>query len=342
MAAAMYYGPRDIRIEEVPVPSPGPGEVLVEVLRSGMCGTDVTEWTSGPKLIPLHSPHPHSGHHGPMIPGHEMVGRVVEAADGSHLEVGILVAGAASVPCWQCERCAEGRTNICQRLYSLGLNANGSHARYVAGPARSFVPLPEGMSVDVAGITQPLAVGVHAARRAGAADDDRVLLVGAGAIGTFILAGLLHLHPALRVTVVDIDPGRLERARRLGAAEAILRSDVGSLGEADIAIEATGAPGQLTWASGLVRPGGRLLAVGMAAEPVELDFHHLVFTEVTIETSVALAIDVDLPIALDLLGDSSLADEMIDSIRPLHAIPETLDELAAGQVAGKVLIDPNL
>nr|MBO2500304.1 hypothetical protein [Acidimicrobiia bacterium] len=86
--------------------------------------------------------HPHSGHQGPMIPGHEMVGRVVES-DSPDLPPGTLVAGAASVPCWDCDRCREGRTNICQRLYSLGLNAPGSHAEYVAGPARSFVPLPE-------------------------------------------------------------------------------------------------------------------------------------------------------------------------------------------------------
>ncbi|MFO7294362.1 MAG: alcohol dehydrogenase catalytic domain-containing protein, partial [Acidimicrobiia bacterium] len=107
MRAAVYYGPRDIRLEEAPVPVPGTGEVLVEVLRSGLCGTDVTEWVAGPKLIPLHRRHPHSGHQGPMIPGHEMVGRVVES-DSPDLPPGTLVAGAASVPCWDCDRCREG------------------------------------------------------------------------------------------------------------------------------------------------------------------------------------------------------------------------------------------
>lgn len=341
MAAAVYHGPRDIRLEDVPIPGVSPGGVLVEVLRSGMCGTDVTEWTTGPKLTPLYTRHPHSGHRGPMIQGHEMVGRVVEET-GTDLVVGSLVVGAASVPCWQCDRCLEGRTNICQRLYSLGLNANGSHAEFVAGPARSFLPLPDGLSIDAAGITQPLAVGVHAARRAAAAASDRVVLLGAGAIGTFILAGLLHLVPALQVTVVDIDPIRLERASRLGASETANRRSDESLRGADILIEATGAPGQLAWASAIVRPGGRILAVGMPAEPAELDFHHLVFNEITIETSVALTFDSDLPIALELLGQSSLAEEMIHSIRPLNSIPDTLDELAAGHIAGKVLIDPKL
>lgn len=341
MRAAVYHGRRDIRIEDVPVPEIGSGEILVEVSRSGLCGTDVTEWVSGPRLIPLHDRHPNSGHKGPMIPGHEMVGRVVGGADDTGFEVGSLVVGAASVPCWNCNRCREGRTNICQRLYSLGLNANGSHAEYVAGPARSFLPLPEGLSIDVAAITQPLAVGVHAARRAGATATDRVVLIGAGAIGSFVLAGLLHLIPALDVTVVDIDPAARERAQRLGAKAATGQPEP-SLRGADLVIEATGAPGQLATAAAIVRPGGRILAVGLPAQPTELDFHRLVFDEVTIDTTVALTIEVDIPIALDLLKTSDLADELIESIRPLDAIPDTLDEMGAGQIAGKVLIDPRL
>lgn len=342
MRAAVYHGPRDIRLEEVPVPSPGPGDVLVEVLRSGMCGTDVTEWVDGPKLIPLHVRHPHSGHQGPMIPGHEMVGRIVDS-DDPRLSPGTLVAGAASVPCWDCDRCREGRTNICRHLYSLGLNAPGSHAGYVVGPARSFLPLPPDLSLDAAGIAQPVAVGVHAARRAGAATGDRVVLFGAGAIGSFILAGLRHLHADLDVTVVDVDGDRLERVARLGATATVdAREGTESLGGADLVIEATGAPGLLTTATELVRPGGRVLAVGMPAQPAAIDVHHLVFNEITLDTTVALTIADDLPIALDLLGRTELAAELVDSVRPLDAIPATLDEMAAGQVAGKVLIDPQL
>ena len=342
MRAAVYYGPRDIRLEEAPVPVPGTGEVLVEVLRSGLCGTDVTEWVAGPKLIPLHRRHPHSGHQGPMIPGHEMVGRVVES-DSPDLPPGTLVAGAASVPCWDCDRCREGRTNICQRLYSLGLNAPGSHAEYVAGPARSFVPLPEGLSIDAAGIAQPLAVGVHAARRAGARPGDCVVLFGAGAIGNFVLSGLRHLVSGLHVTVVDVDASKLERAARLGADVTVDgRSDLSHLEGADLVIEAAGVPELLTRATELVRPGGRVLAVGMPARRAEIDVHHLVFNEITLDTTVALTITEDLPAALELLQATNLADELVDSVRPLDAIPATLDEMAAGKVAGKVLIDPRL
>lgn len=341
MRAAVYHGPGDIRLEEAPVPTPGAGEVLIEVLRSGLCGTDVTEWVAGPKLIPLHSRHPHSGHVGPMIPGHEMVGRVVES-NAPDLPSGTLVAGAASVPCWDCDRCREGRTNICQRLYSLGLNAPGSHAEYVAGPARSFVPLPEGLSIDAAGIAQPVAVGVHAARRAQARPGDRVVLFGAGAIGSFVLSGLRHLVDDLDVTVVDVDASRLERASRLGADATVHGDDVEGLRGADLVIEATGVPELVTRATELVRPGGRVLAVGMPARPSEIDVHHLVFNEITLDTTVALTIREDLPTALELLTETQLADELLDSVRPLSTIPSTLDEMAAGEVAGKVLIDPRL
>src|SRR5690349_17922306 len=180
MRAAVYHGPHDVRIEDVPTPQPQAGEVLLEVLRSGMCGTDATDWKSGPKTFPVHRRHPVTGHEGPMIIGHEFIGRVVEQGDGATTRVGSLVASGAGVSCGQCDRCSQGRTNLCRSYYTLGLNTSGGMAQFVAVPESTLAPIPDGLSLDAAGLAQPLAVGLHAARRAGAHAGDRVVLIGAG------------------------------------------------------------------------------------------------------------------------------------------------------------------
>src|SRR5690606_27525624 len=105
----------------------------------------------------------------------------------------------------------------CERLYTLGLQTHGGHAEYVAAPERYLVAVPAGADIDAAGLAQPLGVGLHAARRAGAVPGDSVLVIGAGAIGSFVLAGLRHLVPTLHVTVADVDETKLARALRLGA-----------------------------------------------------------------------------------------------------------------------------
>lgn len=343
MRAAVYYGRRDIRIERVPIPVPAGRDVLVRVLRSGLCGTDVTEWLSGPVMIPLTTEHPHSHHHGPMIPGHEMVGEIIEAPEGSGLEPGMIAVSGAQVACGECKNCQAGRINVCERLYTLGLQANGSHAEFVAGPAQYWIPTPEGMDVDAAGLAQPLAVGLHAARRAGAVSGDVVLVTGAGAIGSFVLAGLRHLMPDLHITVADIDPTKLSRAKRLSADATI------NLGEGDkpvdkafdVVIEASGAPGLLVECLRYTRTGGRLLAVGMSAAPQLLDPHDFVLSEITIEGTNALITPEDIPAALEILHSGNLATEMLDSVRPLTMIAATLDELATGNIQGKILLDPN-
>lgn len=342
MRAAVYYGRRDIRIERVPRPVPGEGDALVRVLRSGLCGTDVTEWVAGPVMIPLHAQHPHSLHQGPTIPGHEMLGEIVSAPAESGLIPGMIVAGGAQVACGDCKTCRAGRINVCEKLYTLGLNANGGHAEYVAGPARYWVPTPEGMDLDAAGLTQPLAVGLHAARRSGAVAGDQVLIAGAGAIGSFVLAGLRHLVPDLEITVTDVDPAKLERALHLGA-NAVLDSasdETPAPGQYDVVIEASGAPGLLVKCLEYTRTGGRVLAVGLSAAPQELDPHDFILREITIDSTNALVTPHDIPTAIEILATTNLGAEMLDSVRPLSDVATALDELATGHVQGKVLLDP--
>jgi len=349
MRAGVYHGHHDVRIEKVSRPEAKGDEVLLKVLRTGMCGTDATEWKAGPRTFPVARPHPVTGHVGPMVLGHEFVGEVIQSAEGGQFDVGDLVACGAGVWCGACDRCLEGRTNLCRRYYTLGLNIAGGMAEYVAAPERTLVPLPEGLSLDAAGLAQPLAVGLHAARRAGVRDGDRVVLIGAGAIGSFTQTGIQHLAD-VDLTVIDFPGSRLERASRLGATRVAAAGDdsresvVEALGTdgVDVVIEASGAPGQLDHAISLVRNGGTILQVGLPAGSQQVDVHSLVMREITVRTTLAHICGEDLAPALEILATSSLADEMLDSVRPLEDLASQLDRLATGGIEGKVLFDPAL
>ncbi|WP_232331864.1 zinc-dependent alcohol dehydrogenase [Nocardia puris] len=348
MRAALYHGPRDIRIEEVAIPTLNPGEVLVKVLRSGICGTDAGEWVAGPKVFPVHHRHPHSGHLGPLIPGHEFVGEIVKSHPDATLPPGTLVASGAGIWCGECRRCRQGRTNKCLRYRTLGLNVHGGMAEYVAVPSVTLRALPAGLDTDHAALAQPLAVGIHAARRAGAVTGDRVAVIGAGAIGSFVLAGLRHLGD-YQIAVIDIAATREARAKRLGADITLTASDAlpEELTDAfdgarpDVVIEASGAPGQLALALDLVTDGGRVEAVGIPKQKPEIDLHSMIFREITLETTLAHVCDTDLPAALRILAENpTLGQEFAEPPVGLERLGDSLDRLAAGQVEGKVLIDP--
>ncbi|MDO9378401.1 MAG: alcohol dehydrogenase catalytic domain-containing protein [Nocardioidaceae bacterium] len=349
MRAAVFHDAGDVRLEHVPDPTPAAGEVVVRVLRSGMCGTDLGEWTKGPRTFPVRTPHPVTGHHGPMIPGHELVGEVVETVPGSGWETGRLVASGAGVSCGTCDRCREGRTNLCRRYYTLGLNTHGGMAELVSVPMSTLRPVPDGLGLDAAGLAQPMAVGLHAARRAGVRPGDTVVLIGAGAIGTFVLAGLRDLVDC-DVVVVDFAGRRLERAARTGATTTVAAGDDGDAavaeavgpGGADVVIEASGALGMVGRAQAMVRPGGRILQVGLPSGPQEIDLHALVMREVTLETTLAHVCGDDLSPAMEILARTGLATELLDSVRPLSDLAGQLDRMASGGLDGKVLFDPTM
>ena len=348
MMAAVYYGPGKLRLEERPIPIPRADEVLLRVTRSGICGTDASEWKSGPLIFPVNKAHPTSGHFGPMVMGHEFVGEVVVVGSAvDALLVGDRVASGAGVSCGECPRCLEGRTNLCKRYVTLGLNRDGGMAEYVAVPATTLKKIPIGLPDDMAGLVQPLAVGIHAARRSGAKNGDTVVIIGAGAIGTFVLAGLNYLAEVSSI-LVDFDGPRLDRARRLGATHVVpvaentedeLRKLVGESG-ADIVIEASGAPGQMQRALKWVRRGGTLLQVGLPSTPVEIDAHHAVMSEITIQTTLAHVCGEDVEPAFEILATSSLGQGLLEGVFGLDQLENQLNELASGKIQGKVLFDP--
>ena len=349
MQAAVYHGTRDVRVQDVSDPGPpGEGELLLEVLRAAICGTDAGEWAHGPHMISLGEPHPGSGHSGPVVLGHEFVGRV--AAVGDRVEgfaAGDRVVSGAGVSCGSCLWCKAGRTNLCARYYTLGFHADGGLAEAVRSPASICHRVPAGCEDDAAAIAQPLAVSIHALERAGVRQGDHVAVIGVGGIGSQIVAAAAHR--GARVVAVDISDQRLDAAAALGAEETVnadrcpvdggLREITGGDG-VPVVIEASGSPTGLTDALRSGRRGGSVVAVGMPASPPQVDIVNAILNEVDLITSVAHVCDADLPAALELLADGDVATRVIDRVVPLErVVPDGLEPIAARRAAGKILVD---
>jgi (R,R)-butanediol dehydrogenase/meso-butanediol dehydrogenase/diacetyl reductase len=272
---------------------------------------------------------------------------VVDAGPGAEPWRGRRVACGAGVSCGTCPWCRAGRTNLCARYYTLGLSTHGGLAQYVAASTATLCEVPAQCSDADAALAQPLAVGLHAVARSHVPPGGTVVVLGAGAIGSFMLAGLSgHDGP---VIALDIDDERLATATTLGASETTLIDRAASPqelrdllpGGAQVVIESSGVPGSAQCAFALAAQGGSVLLVGLtkAAQPVE--FADVVLREVTIHTTVAHICDTDLPAALALLAERHLSSVLVDRVVPLASIvAEAFEPLAASTVRGKILVDP--
>jgi threonine dehydrogenase-like Zn-dependent dehydrogenase len=339
--AAVFHGPKDVRIEEVAEPGdPSGGEVVLEVLRGAICGTDASEWDHGPILC---TP--------PVVLGHEFVGRVAAVGgDVETLRVGDRVVSGAGISCGRCRWCLAGRTNLCAEYRTLGLQVDGGLAELVRSPADICRLVPDGVDDDAAAMTQPLAVALHALSRVALQRDESVAVIGVGGIGSFIVAGASHRAADGRVVALDIDAQRLATATELGAhetADASARELAQLLLELsdgvgfDVVIEATGAPQAPAAAVAGARRGGRVLLVGLHGAPRELELTPMILREVDVFTTVAHVCDSDIPAALALHAESDVAAITAGPRIPLdELVEEGLRPLAERRASGKILVAP--
>jgi (R,R)-butanediol dehydrogenase / meso-butanediol dehydrogenase / diacetyl reductase len=341
MRAAVFHGPRDVRVENVADPGvPAPGEVVLEVVRAAICGTDASEWDHGPVLC-------RPG----VVLGHEFVGRVVDVGvDVSGIRVGDRVVSGAGISCGHCFWCLRGRTNLCAEYRTLGLQVNGGLAEYATSPASICRLVPDACDDDAAAMTQPLAVALHALSRVAQAPDESVAIIGAGGIGSFIIAGASSRAVEGRVVAVDIDADRLVTATALGAHETADATDRDlselllelSGGDGfDVVIEASGATVAPAAALAGARRGGRMLLVGLHGAPRELELTRTIVREIDIFTTVAHVCDTDIPAALELLAETDIAAVTTGARIPLDSLVEDgLRALAERRAPGKILVTP--
>jgi len=337
--AAVYHGPQEVRIEDVREPGAlAPGDLLLDVTRAAICGTDSSEWAHGPTLT---CP--------PVVLGHEFVGRVAAVGDGVEgISVGERVVSGAGVSCGHCEWCRAGRTNLCAHYYTLGLQVDGGLAERVATPAAICRTVPDAIDDDAAAMAQPLAVALHAVRRSGVGPGQGCAVIGVGGIGAFIVAAAAA-QGASPLIAIDIDEDRLATARRLGATEAVdargvdlaaaIRAATDGEG-AHVVMEASGAPHAPAAALAAARRGGRVLLVGLQSAPRELDLLAFAIREVDVVTTLAHVCAIDLPESLDLLARGELASIVLDRIIPLdRLVDDGLRALADRTARGKIVVD---
>lgn len=352
MLAAVFHDAGDIRVEEVPVPWPAAGELLLKITAVGICGTDAQEYATGPHMFPIHRRDPVTGHAGPMIPGHELAGRVVAVGEGvSGWTEGALVVCGAGVACGRCWQCRRARTNLCERYASVGLQRNGGLAHYCAVPASVCLSVERhGLDEDTPALAQPMSIAVHAMRRGRLEEGEQALIIGAGGIGAFLTFAAAQC--GAQVTVADLDPSRLEVARALGASATILAEGDGPGVAAQVAdagvppalvYEVSGSRAGLETALAVLPRGGRLVLVGLHKQPRELALREWTLTERELIGTNAHVLQADLPEALRLLAarDRPWNDVAPVALPLAELVSAGLQPLSDGRSDRiKTLIDP--
>ncbi len=339
MRVAMYYNNRDVRLEEMAIPKIGPGELLVRVRASGICGSDLMEWYRIKKA--------------PLVLGHEITGEIIEAGDGvRNFAVGERVFVSHHVPCGECRYCRAGHESVCDMLRTTHF-APGGFAEYIRVPAINVKlgtwRLPDEMTFDEGSFIEPLACVVRAQRFARLSAGQTVLVIGSG------ISGLLHIqsaraHGAARVVATDISDFRLNAALRFGADEVIngnedvperLRhANGGRL--ADVVIVCTGAMPAIQQAVRSIDRGGTLLFFAPTAAGVDVPIPLFDFwrDEISVVTSYAgSGEDIEESIRLIQKRQVRVAD-MITHRLPLSEAGRGFALTASGQDSIKVIIDP--
>ncbi|MFC5833967.1 2,3-butanediol dehydrogenase [Nonomuraea insulae] len=340
MRAALWYGAKDVRVEDVPVTPPGPGEVTIEVAYCGICGSDLHEYADGPHAVPVGEAHPESGVAAPLILGHEFCGTVTEVGAGvTGLVPGDQVAVEPHYRCGSCPRCLAGEYNICRHFGFAGLMGHGGLAERATVPAYMLHRLPEAVSLEQAAVFEPAAVALHAVRRAGIRPGETVAVLGLGPIG-LLVTQLAARYGAGRIVAADRSAARRELALRLGAAET--GADLADLacGEgADVAFEVVGSQDTLRACLAATRRGGRVMFLGLTGT-VSVDAFALVNNEQTIMTSVGYR-DV-YPELIRMVAEEGVdLAAIVTSTIPLeHVVRDGFEALSRGQEQVKMLIRP--
>ena len=332
---------RGAEIREVPVPSCGPGQLLLDVKRAGVCGTDLhivswDRWSQG-RIRP------------PVTLGHEIAGDVIEVGAGvTEFAVGDRVACESHIVCHHCVACRTGNAHVCENTKILGVDVNGGFAEYVAVPAVNAWRVPGNISIEAAAVMEPLGNAVHTAF-SGPISGCNLAITGCGPIGLFAI-GVAKAAGAARVFASDVSPYRLDLARKMKAdvvvdaregrfVETCLEGTAGAGLEG--VLEMSGNPAAVRDGLAALRSGGRLSLLGLPKEPFELDWDRLViFKGVTVHGIIGRRMYETWYQMHNLLSSGRLdVRPAITHVMPMSEFDQAIALLEAGQ-AGKVVLVP--
>ncbi len=337
MRAAVLVAPERFELREVPLPQIAEDQVLIQVLRCGLCGTDI---------------HIFKGHYSadrlPLIPGHEFSGRVAAfGAKARGVTLGQAVTADINVGCGQCFYCRKNEILNCPAMHQIGIHVDGGLAEYVKVPASHIVPIPANTAPELGALTEPVSCIVRAIKKSRLRLGESVLILGSGPIGN------LHLQLARQVGAVPIivsepNPGRADWARRSGADlvvsdPALLRQAVLDATDgrgADLVIESVGHTSLYEQAFDLVRPGGRVLAFGLAEQSAKAHYlpFQVVLKELGLQGSVAGMGD-DMHEAMTLIAHERVQlSHFIETVYPLEKIAEAMNAFVSDRSINKVQI----
>lgn len=336
MRAVRWHARGDVRLDDVPVPVPAAGQVLLRVEAAAICGTDVDEVRSGPVTVPV-EPHPISGRSAPITLGHEIVGTVAEAAAGSRLPVGARVAPWPSRPCGQCRECRSGHANRCPNMVSLGMSLDGGMADFVVVDDSGCVALDADIPAERAVLVEPAAVALHALHRVDV-QGRRIAVVGIGSLGLLMVEAA---QCAGAGTIVAV--GRSEQSRataRAAGADIVVAPEDAPDVDAELVFETAGAAPAIAVALAAARRGGRVIVLGGHVRPIPADLLDVTVREVGLEGSVSHCFE-DFRAAAEAIAGGQLATTPREvQIAPLEAGPGLLRSDAAG--AKRILVPARL
>lgn len=259
MDSVVIKKPREIFVMEKEIPEPGPGEVLIQVMASGICGTDL---------------HIYRGEYlgdYPVIPGHEFSGIVTAAGrQVTRFKVGDRVAVEPNIACDNCIHCLNNRQNFCLNWQAIGVTLPGGMEQYVSAPEKAVFSIGN-LPYEQAAFMEPLSCVVHGVERARIDLGDKVAILGAGPIGDLILQ-MARLQGAAQITVLENNPGRAELARELGADQVVDRMEDLQPDTYDVVIDATGVISVMNRAIDFARHGGTVLLFGVPPSGKKMEF----------------------------------------------------------------------
>jgi len=338
---AMYYANNDVRLEEMEKPSAGKGEVVIRVMASGLCGSDVMEWYRRHKV--------------PLVLGHEVAGEVVEAGDGSPYKVGQRVCASHHVPCDDCHYCRRGHDTVCDTLRTTNFHPGG-FSEYLLLPeinvSKGTYLLPDEVSYEEATFIEPLACVLRGQKAVGVMEGDSVLVIGSGISGALHMA-LARALGARFVASTDINDWRLAKIKELGA-DAALRADSDVPAEfrklnsgrgADVVILTSGAEAAIAQAFEVVDRGGSVLFFAPTRDdsPVPLPVNKLFWrNEVTLTSSYAANPAEHLE-AMELIRSGRVkVKDMVTHRLPLAEAQKGFSLVVEAKESLKVIIEPQI